>query len=797
MPTSEAPKKTSINRRFDTLHWPDAAVYGTVLVAILYLLPRLIHAEFGLLDDAVTLSVSRMVVAHPTFSLHAFESQGRFLPAYWLYWALLSAAGGESPLWFYLGNTVVLALTVVAFISLLRKFGAGDFETWVACLFFIFSAPAAECYFTLSKGEPVILLSLLASLLVAHRASRSRRPRRYWIFAALLMLVAIATREPAIAWIGVVGAWLLLSTWRGFGKPVLLPRKALTAYLLILLAAAAPVLIAKVLLMPSSTSGLYASGYQVTWHNIFQSALNWSYSLVRDFPALCWFLPCAAILAWHRRLRRPRPVLMMLAWMAGFASILLPWRDFRPYYQLMFCAGSSLFCGLVAGECLTLARVGQRWARVALTGAALLFAVTAVNSANAAHYQIQMDDANADLLKRLQELPPNSIVLVNFPFQHEYAFELKLHLNEHLGRPDLRFAPLDFSGPDPLDAAHPRFVVSPELTDELWPLARGPMLETAVGNWNRLWKQASGIKPEIQVNRTWQMADIGLQVFWCAAMEQLEPQLAAGPCRSISRPPIDLRQTSYGWSIYADPTWKNPVRAASFTADGTWSIEQGSREPIRVALGEPGDQPVAADWDGDGLLEPGVYRPSSNSWMVDLNLDGKPSLVFRLPGMQPSDVPVAGHWTDSPKAEPGFYRPADGTWHLFHSVESLVECLPVIHFGNAGAIPLAGDWDQDGRSTPGLYQPETRTVTLINSFRDNALRVGYELPAGTPVVVNWTGVGVDTVNTVDHGKWNRRLANCQCEASNPIPEFSTRLSEGRLFAGRWKFPKLVSKANRH
>src|SRR5580704_844628 len=72
-------------------------VYEPVLVAILYLLPRLIHAQFGLLDDAVTLSVSRTVLAHPAFGLHAFDGQGRFLPGYWLYWSLLYASGGESP----------------------------------------------------------------------------------------------------------------------------------------------------------------------------------------------------------------------------------------------------------------------------------------------------------------------------------------------------------------------------------------------------------------------------------------------------------------------------------------------------------------------------------------------------------------------------------------------------------------------------------------------------------------------------------------------------------------------------
>lgn len=785
----KGPSPTPADRRPDTPYWLDPAVYGPVLVALLYFLPRLVHAQFGLLDDAVTLSVSRTVIAHPAVGLHIFEGQGRFLPGYWLYLALLYAGGGESPLWFYLGNAALLALTVAGLSVLLREFGAGAFERWAACLLFVFSSAAAECYFTLSKGEPVLFLALLASLLVAHRAGRSRRPLAGWIVVALLMLLAITTREPAAAWIAVVGAWLLLACWRGFGKPVLLSRKALAGYFLALLAGAAPALIARIVLRHSFPSGSYASGYQFTWANLSQSLLTWSYSLVRDFPALCLLLPCAGILAWRRRLERPQPLPMLLVWMAGFAAVLLPWRDFHPYYQLMFCAGSSLFCGLVAGECLAPARQGQRWAQAVLAAAAVLAGIAVVDGANSARYQIQVDEANADLLDSLQTLPPDSLVAVNLPFDHEYVYELRLYLNEHLGRPDLRFVPMDYSPPDPRDAGHPRFVVSENLTHQLWPLVRGPVAEPAVASWDRVWEQASGARPSVQVTRTWQMADIGFQVYWCTAIDWLKLHPNAVPCGAIERPVADLRQTSYGWSIYRDPAWKDPVQAAAFTADGVWLIGQAEGAPLRLALGVPGDQPVAADWDGDGRLEPGVYRPSTNSWLVDLNLEGKPSLVFRVPGMQPGDVPVAGHWSGGPQAGPGFYRPADGTWHLFQSVESRAEDLPVIHFGSAGAVPLTGDWDRYGRSTPGLYQPETGNVTLLDSFRDDALRMGYALPPGTPVVVNWTGVGVDTVNTVNHGKWTRRLANCPCDPSNPIAEFSSPLTEGHLFAGRWKRPK--------
>jgi hypothetical protein len=196
--------------------------------------------------------------------------------------------------------------------------------------------------------------------------------------------------------------------------------------------------------------------------------------------------------------------------------------------------------------------------------------------------------------------------------------------------------------------------------------------------------------------------------------------------------------------------------------------------------------PVPGDWDGAGLLVPGVYRPSTNQWMIGRKPDGRPAMVFSLSGMKPGDMPVAGDWTGSHKASPGFYRPSDTTWHLFASGEGRKEALPVLRFGAAGAIPLAGDWDGTGRAIPGVYQPETGLVTLIHSFREDALRTQYTLPLGSPVVVNWTGAGVDTVNTVQDGKWSRRFANCQCETANPPAAFSAELPPGRLFAGRWK-----------
>lgn len=306
---------------------------------------------------------------------------------------------------------------------------------------------------------------------------------------------------------------------------------------------------------------------------------------------------------------------------------------------------------------------------------------------------------------------------------------------------------------------------------------RGGHLEEFLGKiaWTRS-AAAAAACPHLAV------ADLGLEAIWCG--------FGWGPAlvcpQPVLRPTLDLRRSFYAWDIYPYPLSKDPVRAASFDR-GVWTIEQPSGAPLRLALGEPGDVPVAADWEGDGRLEPGVYRPSANRWFIDRKLSGKPDLVFSLPGMRPDDVPVAGAW-EGRGAGPGYYRPAVYTWRLFRLAGAAVEELPLVHFGIPESIPLVGDWAGDGRARLGFFNPRNGVAILAERLADSAARVGFTISPGAPVVVNWTGKGVATVNAVRDGKWARRLANCDCESSNPAADFSTAVPAGQLFAGRWKSP---------
>jgi hypothetical protein len=69
----------------------------------------------------------------------------------------------------------------------------------------------------------------------------------------------------------------------------------------------------------------------------------------------------------------------------------------------------------------------------------------------------------------------------------------------------------------------------------------------------------------------------------------------------------------------------------------------GSRDAPRVPFGKPGDLPLAGDWNGDGTVTFGVYRPSDGVFRLrNAIAPGPPDVTFRFG--PPGSVPVVGSW---------------------------------------------------------------------------------------------------------------------------------------------------------
>jgi hypothetical protein len=143
-----------------------------------------------------------------------------------------------------------------------------------------------------------------------------------------------------------------------------------------------------------------------------------------------------------------------------------------------------------------------------------------------------------------------------------------------------------------------------------------------------------------------------------------------------------------------------------------------------------------------GLVDPGRGR-----W--HLTLPSGAELVFYYGN--PGDRPIAGDWDCDGVDTPGLYRRSDGYVYLRNSNTAGIADLR-FYFGNPGDLPVAGDFDGDGCDTVSLYRPSERRVYVINRLGDSGRGLGaaewsHPLvgPGDVPVAGDSDGDGIDTV----------------------------------------------------
>jgi thermitase len=120
---------------------------------------------------------------------------------------------------------------------------------------------------------------------------------------------------------------------------------------------------------------------------------------------------------------------------------------------------------------------------------------------------------------------------------------------------------------------------------------------------------------------------------------------------------------------------------------------------IQMNLGQNGDIPIPGDYDGDGKTDPAIYRASTGLFFGVLSGGGVLNTTFGAP----TDIPVPRDYDGDGKTDPAIYRPSLGLWYAQLSGGGVYQ----IYFGASTDTPVPGDYNGDQRAEAAIFRPST------------------------------------------------------------------------------------------
>ena len=180
-------------------------------------------------------------------------------------------------------------------------------------------------------------------------------------------------------------------------------------------------------------------------------------------------------------------------------------------------------------------------------------------------------------------------------------------------------------------------------------------------------------------------------------------------------------------------------------SDGRWQFRSGGPDGHtwtgNSTLLSEDALPVAGDYDGDGRNDEAAYSPSSARWLVNLSGGGTIDRTYGSPG----SLPVSGDFDGDGKSDLAVWDPSTGDWQVVLSASGTPRTL---NWGTLGDVPVSGDFDGDGRSDFTVYRPSTAQWFTVMSSGDTVSHVWGE-SGDLPVSGDFDGDG-----KADYAVWN-------------------------------------------
>ncbi|MEZ5427038.1 MAG: FG-GAP-like repeat-containing protein [Pyrinomonadaceae bacterium] len=147
-----------------------------------------------------------------------------------------------------------------------------------------------------------------------------------------------------------------------------------------------------------------------------------------------------------------------------------------------------------------------------------------------------------------------------------------------------------------------------------------------------------------------------------------------------------------------------------------------------------GDIPAPADFDGDGKTDLAIFRPSTGDWWY---LSSVNNAQIQTHWGQPADIPRPSDFDGDGRADFVIFRPGENNWYRFGSTGQ----VSVVNFGSSGDKPVIGDFDGDGKSDVAVYRPTTGTWWYQSSINNAQIATQFGIETDIPVAADYDGDG--------------------------------------------------------
>lgn len=159
----------------------------------------------------------------------------------------------------------------------------------------------------------------------------------------------------------------------------------------------------------------------------------------------------------------------------------------------------------------------------------------------------------------------------------------------------------------------------------------------------------------------------------------------------------------------------------------TQYLQSSSQDSVTKLFGRSTDIPISGDFDGDGYADLALRRSSNQFWYIDNssgidiitgNSDGRTRKRF---GIRSEDIPVVGDYDGDGISDIAVRRPSTQVWYVLNSsgrdfLTGNADGITRKRFGlQEQDIPVPADYDGDGITDIAVRRPSTRIWYILNS----------------------------------------------------------------------------------